>query len=230
MGTNFQIIYEALFGKKDLLKVKPGLAQRRTEYEAAFGLTPPDEYIYLSLLLENPRSLEVGEWYLENELTNPGILQKESKLIKQFGNYNFLMTLFTGVERFGADGGGDGCLVSLRGNDGSSPVFCYNHEVGTLEGIMAGSITSFFADIFGLGPEHDDDDAAEDEEGLDPETRETLRGIINKFDTELTKAWKKIPAHRDPEQLFNRSHWILQHTTGDPTFNYAAHMSAAPNL
>ncbi|MEQ9363470.1 MAG: hypothetical protein RIF32_04465 [Leptospirales bacterium] len=254
-GENYLDIAAALIGEERVKTLKPGLKDRRERYAAAFGVTPADEFLYLSLLVNEagPRKnsgralraleeLEAGNWSLENELCDIDRLGKQKDLTSFFGRYNFLVTLLTGAERVGSDEHSDGCLVALSPDGAAHPTFVYNHEIGVLQSLRTCSISSLFADVFGVGPEPDEYEYEPDEDDPEPgdsedafpsglgDSREAVAGFIADFEQENAAVFSARPYYRDPIRLFARCHWLLQHTSGEPTFNFAAHLSDAPTF
>jgi len=236
-GDNFSNVILEIFSDIDFAAMKPVFCKRSADYLAAYGFAPADEYIYFSLLLneavhpenmhaehngqtENTIFFESGEWMLYDELPDIKLLSNRSDFTNQLTQYNFLLTLLTGAERCGSDDCGDGCLISLFSTDGSAPVFRYDHEVGRIEKSMSGSITSFLARYFILDSDWDDSDSED--------TKQIIKQI-QIFEKSREKTHQKLPFYRDPERLFERAHWILQHPTGEPTYDFAGHMKHAPD-
>lgn len=239
-GDNFSSVFSAIFGDQHVAAVQTQVEIQRTQYENVFGVIPADEYLLLTLLLNrtgpkrNSLDLDSMEWGLQNELCDIAGLNKKKDLTKYFSDYNFLLTLFTGVERIGSDGGGDGCLIGMAGDGVSHVVYRYNHEVGTIDDVMYGSINSLIASAFGVGTDADEDDGDGELEFEFPaglgKSRDAVAAHIAKFNQKVEQGLAARPLCRDPLRLFERCHWLLQHTTGDPTFQFAAHMRTAPNF
>jgi len=133
---------------------------------------------------------------------------KKRPALSDFVNHD-VVTLLTGLVRFGDDPSGDSCFVSTLPNPKDvAEVHVFNHENGELDGTLYYSLGDF---VFSNWGEED----------------KSLMGAFNK---EMEGARKKLDPLLDARALFNRMKWMWSLPTGEPGYHFAEDMDRAPSF
>ncbi len=197
------------------------------DYEAFYGYTPVNEFVELEESLAGYGKFfqNISDvWMLEGGISYVSKMLKKPEIEKAINDYGFLLTILTGMEKFGSDPCGDSCFLDILPNAlGIAEVIIYDHEVGKPGGYVAYSIADFISEKW--------------DETYDLDTNEEIyksngesKKAVDQFNEKVRKVRKERPAYHMPESLFKRVHWMLGHPTGRPTYAFAEKMDDAPKF
>jgi len=161
-------------------------------------------------------------WMLGDPISYAPGLAKSFTLDKLINAGDFWLTALTGLEMFGSDPCGDSCFVGTlaSGRDDGAEVHVFNHENGELDGSRFGSIASFIASYFSPGSSDDEDGEGSDEH--------PWSAAAAKYDETFENSLTSRPAWVAADQLFSRSHWLMDLPTGEKGFELARKLASAP--
>src|SRR5690606_11522833 len=138
-----------------------------------------------------------------------------------------VMSLFTGLEIFGHNGGGDSCFFSaLPSPLNATAVYYFNHENEESENRLAYSMAGLVAALWRDKPYDDDDKAHDGDTTID--ASHVAKAMLNEYNAKAEKIFETRPFYHNPEMLFKRTHWLIGHPLGEPTFHFAQKMEQAP--
>lgn len=151
------------------------------------------------------------------------------KVDKIINDWFEVMTLLTGLEMFGQDGCGDSCFMSVLPSAlNTTAIYYFNHENGEIENCMNHSIAGFVAETWGDKPYEGDDE--ERSNNRTDDTGFVSKDVLKNFSEKAEDVLRTRPFYHDPESLFWRSHWLIGHPLGTPTFQFAEKMAHAPTF
>jgi hypothetical protein len=163
-------------------------------------------------------------WIMEEGISYVSELSKKLYLHELVQDWTFIITMLTGLEMAGRDPGGDSCFIDTLPNEFStSEVLIFDHETGNLSDYTAFSIADFISDYWGVSYDHETGDE------VDKHSND-VKKIIEAFNKEAKKTGEKRPLYHSPKKLYKRTHWIMGHPTGKPTYAFAKKMADAPTF
>ena len=195
----------------------------RKAFAKIYGWSPPAELgEWQAVAKAYAKSFEEisDVWMLRDPISYALGLEKSFKLDKRINTGDFWITALTGLELFGSDPSGDSCFVSTltTGRGDGAEVHIFNHENGELDVGRFGSIANFIASYF--SPHSSDDDGDSEEH--------PWSAAATKFDDAFEKSLPRQPAWASADQLFSRSHWLMDLPTGEKGFELARKVASAP--
>ncbi len=200
----------------------------REAFATVYGWSPPAELGEWQAVAKAyaKSAAEISDvWMLGDPISYARGLAKSFKLEKVLNAEDFWITALTGLEMFGSDPCGDSCFVSTlaTGRDDGAEVHLLNHENGELDGGQFGSIANFIASYFSSSDDDDDDD----DDGDDGHPWSTA---ASKYDEAFEQSRPSRPAWIAADQLFARSHWLMDLPTGEKGFELARKLGSAPSF
>ncbi len=202
----------------------------REAFAAIYGWRPPCELgEWQAVAKAYAKSFDdiSDVWMLRAPITYAIELEKAFKLEKLVNAGDFWITALTGLEAFGSDPSGDSCFVSTlaTGSGDGAEVHVLNHEIGELDGGRFGSIANFIASYF--APRSSESESADDGDDSD---QYPWSAAAAKFDDAFEKNLAKRPIWAAADQLFARSHWLMDLPTGEKGFELARKLDSAPRF
>jgi len=163
-------------------------------------------------------------WMLEGGISYVSRLLKKKPDSGMFNDWEFILTILTGLEMFGSDPCGDSCFIDTLPNPfDTTQVLVYDHETGEPSGYTAFSIADFVSDKWSLSYDYETEEETE-------KNTDDINKIIKIFNKEAEKTGQKRLYYNTPIELFKRVHWLLGHPTGEPTYEFASKLSDAPKF
>lgn len=194
----------------------------RQAFAKIHGWLPPaelGEWDAVKNAYKKSRGAITDVWMFHDPISYAIKLETKFDFEKLVNRRDVWITLLTGLEHFGSDPSGDSCFVStLQTGDGhAAEVHLHNHETGELDGGCFGSIANFIAHFYAPEP------AAHD-------ATWPWSAAAKQFDEAFEASLVDRPVWVAPDQLFARSHWLMDLPTGQKGFELARKLADAPTF